>query len=375
MNIIDYVKTEFRSFAEHPLGPADSLVLSQLAYIDFSGLVPPLTRKLKTVRFFDCLRSELFSNMLRGTTYPDKNRDLLFAAAASPRFRELGLTAYVSEFDYEEETQFSAISFLLPDRSLYLAYRGTDNTIIGWKEDFHLAFVFPVPAQKRALQYLMHIADVNSGELILGGHSKGGNLAVYAAFSAPEPVRRRLKKVYDHDGPGFKEGALDCEGYREIADRIEKTVPQSALVGMLLEGHKKYTVVKSSRIGLLQHDPFSWKIKDGGFITTEEVSDAARYFNRTLRDWLTTLSPEEREKFTELLFGVLDVGEAKTFAEIDREWKKNYAAIFSAIRETDPEMKEFIGELLRDFGSLLIQNLRPGSRLRLPFFSQKDKPE
>ena len=132
---------------------------------------------------------------------------------------------------------------------------------------------------------------------------------------------------------------------------------------MLLEGHKKYTVVESSRIGVMQHDPFSWKITDSGFSTTEEVSDGAKYMNRTIRDWIDSLSQEDREKFTDLLFGVLDAGNAKTFSEISLEWKKNYSAIFTAIRETDPEMKKFIGELIKDFGRLLLHNLRLKRRL------------
>lgn len=357
-NIIEYAETELRSFAEKPFGPVDSLILSQFSYIDFEGIVPGLSAGSKSVRIADCLKAEHFRSMLSETRDPKKNRSLLLALAASPRFRDLGMTAFVSEFDLASEKQFSAVTFILPDISVYIAYRGTDDTIIGWKEDFNMAFTYPVPSQARALEYLLDISKRLPGKLMVGGHSKGGNLAVYSAFAAPQSVQRRIVKIYDHDGPGFREGVLESESCRRVEDRIEKTVPQSSLIGMLLEGHKKYTVVESSRFGVMQHDPFSWKIADGGFITTEEVSDGAAYMNRTIRDWIGTLSQENREKFTDLLFGVLDAGEAKTFSEITLEWKRNFSAIFAAIRETDPEMKKFIGELLRDFGLLLVHNLR-----------------
>ncbi len=362
-SIVEYVETEFSSFNEKPFSPVDSLVLSQFAYINFDGVVPELSSGTKTVRIADCLMAEHFPAMLIETRDPKKNRSLLLALAASPRFRDIQMTCYVNEFDLVKEMQFSAVTYILPDNCAYIAFRGTDDTIVGWKEDFNMAFVYPVPSQERALEYLLEIEKRIPEKLIIGGHSKGGNLAVYSAFSSPQSVQRRILLVYDHDGPGFKEGTLDCEGYRQIEDRIQKTIPQSSLIGMLLEGHKKYTVVESSRIGVMQHDPFSWKINDNGFSTTEEVSDGAKYMNRTIRDWIDGLSQEDREKFTDLLFGVLDAGDAKSFSEITLEWKRNFSAIFSAIRGTDPEMKKFIGVLIKDFGVLLVHNLRAKKKL------------
>ncbi len=361
-SIIEYAETEFRTFSEKAFGSVDSLILSQLSYINFAGVVPGPADIQTPVRIADCLRAELFTSMLFEARDPKSNKRLLQAVAASPRFRNIGMYSFVSEVDAFSEKQFSAVTYILPESTEYIAFRGTDNTLIGWKEDFNMAFVYPVPAQDRALQYLLDISQRMSGNLILGGHSKGGNLAVYSALAAPQSVSLRIQRVYDHDGPGFKEGVLDSEGYRRIEERIEKTVPQFSLIGMLLEGHKKYTVVESSRFGVMQHDPFSWKVDGDGFITTEEVSDGAKYMNRTIRDWIDTLSPDEREKFTDLLFNVLDAGDAKTLSDITQEWRKNFSAIFTAIRETDPEMKKFIGELVKDFGLLLFHNLRSKSR-------------
>lgn len=349
---------EFSSLAEKPFGSVDSLILSQLAYINFEGIVPGPAEVSKSVRIADCLKAESFTSMLFETRDPKNNKRLLQAVAASPRFRDIRMSSFVSEFDTVSEKQFSAVTYILPESTEYIAFRGTDDTLIGWKEDFNMAFVYPVPSQKRALEYLLDISQRLSGKLIIGGHSKGGNLAVYSALAAPQSVQRRILRIYDHDGPGFKEGVLETEGYLRIEDRIEKTVPQSSIIGMLLEGHKKYTVVESSRFGVMQHDPFSWKVSGDGFVTAEEVSDGAKYMNRTIRDWLNSLSQDEREKFADLLFSVLDAGDAKTFSEITQEWRKNFFAIFTAIRGADPEMKKFIGELVKDFGVLLFHNLR-----------------
>ncbi len=345
-------------FDEKPFCPLDSLVLSQFSYVRFDNLVPAGRDAALPFYIADTLRAELFDSMLTNTREPEKNRQLLLALAASPRFREIEMCFYISEFDASQGKQFSAVCFVI-DRNLnYVAFRGTDDTLVGWKEDFSMAFKSPVPSQERAAEYLLATSEKLHGRLLLGGHSKGGNLAVYAAMTAPAPLQNRIIHVYDHDGPGFKDGVLDREGYLRIKDKIQKTIPQSSLVGMLLDGHESYGVVESSRIGVMQHDPFSWKISNGHFITTEDVSDGADYINRSLRDWLDALSDDERERFVEILFDVLDAGNAETFAEITHEWRKNFTAIFTAMKDADPEMKHFIRQLIKEFGIQLMRNLR-----------------
>lgn len=358
-NIVDYAKTEFRSFSEKPFGSVDSLILSQLSYIHFEGVVPGLAPEGAAVRLADCNRAECFESMFRYVRAASESLSLLQAAAASPRFRDIRADMYVSDFDPDEDKQFSALTFLLPDGTAYLAFRGTDDTIVGWKEDFMMAFLYPVPSQEQAAAYLAAVLPRVDGPVLLGGHSKGGNLAVYAAFTADNAARSRLAAVYDHDGPGFREGVLDCPGYEQIAPLIQKTVPASSVIGMLLEGHQKYTVVASSRIGVMQHDPFSWKLDGDEFVTVEQVTDGAKYMDRTIRDWVNNMDDAERERFTDVLFSILDAGDAGSFAEMKRQWRKNYSAIFSALVDADPEMKKFIHQILRDFASMMVKNLRP----------------
>lgn len=358
-NIVDYAKTEFRSFADKPFGPVDSLILSQLSYIHFEDVVPGLETNAAPVRLADCNHAECFKTMFHYVRDAASTLRLLQAAAASPRFRDIHACLYVSDFDPENDKQFSALTFLLPDDAAYVAFRGTDDTIVGWKEDFKMAFLYPVPSQVQAAAYLAEALPHLSGHILLGGHSKGGNLAVYSAFTADEAVKSRIKAVYDHDGPGFREGVLDCAGYGQIEPLIQKTVPQSSLIGMLLEGHRKYTVVESGRIGVMQHDPFSWKLAGDEFLTVEEVTDGAKYMDRTIRDWVNDMDDAERERFMDVLFGILDAGDVGSFAAMNRQWKKNYTAIFSAVVDADPDMKKFIRQLIRDFATVMVKNLKP----------------
>lgn len=357
-SIIDYVQTELRSFNEHPLSPVDSLVLSQLAYNEIAPLLKALEPS-SPLLLHDTLRAEHFPAMFAGIFEAEKSRALLFALSASPRFRDLELCRYVSEYDSAEGKQFSAMCIRIAPDLCYIAFRGTDDSLVGWKEDFSIAFKAPVPSQRRSAEYFSAVAAHEEGSFILGGHSKGGNLAVYAAMSVPPELQSRIVSVYDHDGPGFKEGVLDNDGYRRIKDRIQKTVPESSLVGMLLDGHDRYSVVGCRRMGgVMQHDPFTWEVSAGRFRPVDDVTGSAKYINAAMRTWIAGLSDYDRERFIEKLFAILDAGKAETFSEITREWRKNSAAIFAAMKDADPEMKGYLRQLIGDFSSILMQSLK-----------------
>ena len=358
-SIIDYAEDELRGFGELPPSPVDSLVLSQFSYNELSALFAAGMAP-KALRLGDTFRAEHFPVMFAAIFEAEKSKRLLSAMAASPRFRDLSLSNYVSEYDAAEGKQFSAVCIGLPNDLTYIAFRGTDESLIGWKEDFTLAFKPQVPAQRRAAEYLAAVSEKLGGSFILGGHSKGGNLAVYAAMSAAPEIQDRILRVYDHDGPGFKEGVLDNDGYRRIKDRIFKTVPQSSLVGLLLYGHDQYSVVGSRSLGgVMQHNTFTWDVSAAGeFRRVEQVTGSARYINAAMRTWVGGLSDLDRERLVETLFGILDSGSADTLTDITHQWRRNASAMFAALKEMDPEMKAHLRELMRDFTSLLAQDLK-----------------
>lgn len=358
-NIIDYVEDELRGFDELPLSAVDSLVLSQFSYNEMSPFFSP-PEEAKSLTIGETLRAEHFSPMFDAIFEEEKSRLLLCAMAASPRFRDLKLSHYVSEYDAQEGKQFSAVCIRLSESLTYIVFRGTDDSLIGWKEDFGLAFRPQVPSQRRASEYFTLVAACERGSFILGGHSKGGNLAVYAAMTVSADIQQRIIAVYDHDGPGFKEGVLDNDGYLRIKDRINKTVPQSSLIGMLLDGHDSYSVVCCRRLGgVMQHNPFMWEVSpEGSFRPVDEVTESAKYVNTAMRMWIDGLTDEEFERLVETLFGIFQAGNAETLSEITQQWRKNAKAMFAALKDLDPETKGHLRELVRDFTSLLGQNIR-----------------
>ena len=202
-------------------------------------------------------------------------------------------------------------------------------------------------AQRSAAEYLRDAARRRRGRLRVGGHSKGGNLAVYAAAHTPQPVQARLEAVYNNDGPGFCAGALDETGYAAVRERIRTFVPQTSIVGMLLDHEERYTVVRSRQVGLLQHDPFSWQVEGPDFVRLETVTSSSRFLSLTLKNWVASMDRERREAFVDALFDILGSAGADTTEELSEGWLKNAAAILSKLRSVDDETRRMLLEVLR----------------------------
>ena len=297
-----------------PPNPVDTLILSALSYLDYDGLVPGDFLHPVPLHVVE----EAFAAM------PDRDErvrvkrdaDLLAACAATERFGHLKLAFYRSELLPQMQSQFAALTWLLPDGTAMITYRGTDMTITGWKEDFNMSFQSSVPAQEKALWYLEAFARVHMGPIRLTGHSKGGNLAVYAAARTVPENQERILSVHNHDGPGFHSAMLRDPGYREILERVRTFVPQSSVVGMLLEHEEPYTVVKSRQLSLLQHEPYSWEVQGGDFVRMEEVDDSSRFVDQTIKHWLSTTSMEERNAFVDAVYELLTLGQIDDLREV-----------------------------------------------------------
>lgn len=328
-----------------PLCPVDSLVLSTLAYVHFRDLIPG-----------DCGRSRSLGQAARAfLALPERERDrprtrckedldLLEALLQAPRFADLELTCYSDRFVPEKEMQFAAMAVLLGDGSAYLAFRGTDSTLVGWKEDFNMSFLDTVPAQWAAVDYVKRFAAAFSGPLYLGGHSKGGNLAVFAASRCPPKVRDRIRSVYNLDGPGFTAAFLTSPGYQELLPRIQTFVPQSSIIGMLLEHEEPYTVIQSRQIGILQHDPYSWSVLGGDFIRLEEVTSGSRLADRMTKNWVADLTPEQRGAFIDAVYDLLSAGDVSLARDLIHP--QNLAASLRALKDTDEETRRLLGGIL-----------------------------
>lgn len=306
-NVMEYLKWRGDlSFQQDPPNAVDALIFASLAYIQYGGRVeadPHTPVSLRTAA------EEYFALEDHEERVRVKNDlDLLHAAAASRRFGFCKIYLYRDTLIPEQETQFAAMTFLLDDGSAFLAFRGTDYSLVGWKEDFNMAFQQTVPAQRLALQYTREVAAEYLAPLRLGGHSKGGNLAVFASARSSPMVQERILEVYNHDGPGFTDYMMGDPGYLAMVPRIKTYVPQSSVIGMLLEHEEPYTVIRSKTVGLLQHDPYSWEVLGREFIPVQEISDNSQFLDSTIKTWFSQMSNQERNQLVDVMFALLGTG-------------------------------------------------------------------
>ena len=334
------------AFGDVPPTAVDALILSTLVYCDFAGIVPedgatPVSLQAAAEAFLALPDPEVrvrVKNDLR----------LLEAAAAAPRFQGIRLSHYRSILVPEADTQFAAMAAALPDGTVCLVFRGTDYSLTGWKENFNMSFSDSVPAQREAAAYTAEFAASHPVLLRLCGHSKGGNLAVYAAAKAPEAIRRRILNIYNLDGPGFTEGFLADPGYLATVPKIRTVIPESSIIGILLEHEGDYTVIRSRQVGILQHEPYSWEIMGGDFIRVKEISGSTLFVDRTIKNWIRDMSSEERSAYVEALFGLLSAGGAGTVQDLLHP--KNIRSFFSTLKSDEPTRKllsEEFTELLK----------------------------
>lgn len=314
-NIFDYLGWRGDlTFGQDPPNAVDALVFSGLAYISYGGSVEehpdiPVTLREAAERFFeqcDCEDRVRVKNDLL----------LLQTAAATARFGNAKICMYRDLFIPEQETQFAAMTFLLDDGSMFLAFRGTDHTLVGWKEDFNMTFQQTIPAQRLAVQYTRDVALEHVGTMRLGGHSKGGNLAVFAAARSSPMIQERILEVYNNDGPGFTQYLMGDPGYLAMVPRIRTYIPQSSVIGMLLEHEEPYTVIRSKTVGLLQHDLYSWEVLGKEFLPMEEITDSSQFVDATIKEWFADMTNQERNQLVDVMFTLLGTGGVDNAIEI-----------------------------------------------------------
>ncbi len=346
-NIVDYVQTEFATFGQKPFSDVDSLVLSVLSYFHLPKRLAR-ANNWEGMRLVELYRADCFEDMYGMLWDPDSSARLLAALAASPRFRDIRVMGYRVRNDPAQEKQFGALALQLSDAEAFIAFRGTDNTILGWKEDFNMAFRYPVPSQEEACRYLEEAARHVRGRLLLGGHSKGGNLAVYAAFSCSQSVRSRIEHVFSHDGPGFPETVFQDGSIDRVRDRVRKTLPQSSIVGMLLEHQEDYQVVRSSTFSAFQHDPYSWVVEDGAFVTEGSLTPSAKYLDLTLNEWVQSLSARDREQVVDSVYALVESAGQTTMAGMRDNWQKAVPEIISSAIRMDDESRALILQAVKE---------------------------
>ena len=351
--LLDYLEAKLASFEDEPLNPVDSAALTQLCMVRGEDVLPPLeerksfaglrailrnvtSRETRSVPIRDMLLAEHFPGMFTGLD-PKNIKLNLFALAASPRFRTMCAHDYLSLFDAEQETQFAAMTFTAKKQFVYVGFRGTDTSLAGWKENFNMAFADAVPAQHQAERYLEAIAAKTTGPLYVGGHSKGGNLAEYAALKASPETQARIERVFIHDGPGFKEGTFSDKDYEPLQGRIHKTIPTESFVGILLESQAPVHVVKSRAKGLDQHSVFSWEVDDAldDFAYAGEMPESTKLMAESLRAWLARFDDREREAVVESVFRAIEASGADDAGDLLSGGSKSIAILVDALKKAE----------------------------------------
>lgn len=370
--ILDYLK-EYGDYTleEKPFSDVDSLVLSQFAYLKFDGMVPALGENKPMVTIYDLVNHESYDHLYADERYREDNMALFLGVYRSKRFGGLKIGNYVNRIELERETQFSAVTFRLSNGIYYVAFRGTDENIVGWKEDLNLAFSEPVPGQLMSVEYLEKTAESIPGEFYVGGHSKGGNLAVYSAMNCKPEVRQRIMKIYDHDGPGFRPEVKQKSAYQEIESRIHKTVPRSSLVGMLLYTDGAYQVVESKTIGVAQHNPYTWLVDGDRFHIVEEIRAGRRFMDDALNEWILSLSQEQMHTFVDTFYQIVLASETDNLIDFTENWFRSLQKIGAALKEVDSQTAKMIIQIMKMLFEIVSSNAK--ERVRSKNEMQKER--
>ena len=346
--IFDYLKeVTYDSIYDRPFKELDVLALTELTYLPFGHIVPQGDTTGIPVRLSDAM--ELID---RTTDFIVSNQHLQLVdeLATSKRFKNIKLLNYVDEYDPDVQKQFAAMTYRLSLDTYLVVFRGTDDTLIGWKEDFHMTYMDHVPAQKRAASYLQNVMkEFPKGRFLVAGHSKGGNLATYACSYLPDSLFERVDAIYSYDAPGLNKAIIETEGYQRTSPNIRRFVPQGSIVGMMLEVPEPTTIVKSSALGsFAQHDAFTWEIKDYSFVTVSETSPDSQQTDLTLKQWVRETSAEERKKFFDTFFGIfLDAGITSINDLTDLKQLAKAKEILQNAQDLDPTEREMLERLAK----------------------------
>ena len=314
-NMFDYLAWRGDlSLSQSPFLDVDSLILSTMSYIFFDGIVSESLEERITIR--EMVERFLSRPQTEWKLRVPEDEKLLRALKESERFSNMELCGYVNKLDFQTEKQFAALTVLLGDGTIFVVYRGTDYSLVGWKENFNMCFMDDVPAQLDAVAYLVKAAEAfPTLSLRVSGHSKGGNLAVYGASMCPHQVQERIIAVYNHDGPGFRETVLEREGYQRILPRMKTFLPQFSVVGMLLEQKGESIVIRSNEYGIMQHEPYSWEVMGADFIKQTDLTEKSYFLDQTVSLWMNGLTEEQRELFIDTIYEAVAAAPVDAFGE------------------------------------------------------------
>lgn len=350
-SIFDYL--EWRGdipFGDDPFNEVDNLVLSELVYTCFEGIVPYEGKAVPLSEVRDAyFRKNSRRDIKDDSPHQERAPLLMDSMLSGKRYADTRMIGYVDIVDTDEVIQMAAAAFLLPDGTAYIAFRGTDSTIAGWKEDFMMSYLPETEGQRRSVWYLNETGKRVRRPLRVGGHSKGGNFAVYASAFCDKKINNRIIDIYSNDGPGFRPEVMEKAEYKSILPKVTSIVPDTAIIGMLLTSGAKHKFIKSSADGIAQHDPLTWEVRRDGFVAAEP-SEFGQFIMKAQKDWLSKLDDRERKLFVDTLFALLESTGMHSFDQIGDKKLKAWGEIRNSMKELPKEQQK---EMNRIFAELL----------------------
>ena len=370
-NIMDYISWRGDlSFAQSPFNEVDNLILACFSYVNLDGIpavsgqkgieLKKLVNEFKKLHTIKELEADI--SFIRLAPF------MMFEMAKSVRFGNCVIRNYVNEIVTEAEQQFSAVEIVLDDGTSYISFRGTDDTIIGWKEDFNLS-TGVVPAQERAVEYMERISDKASGMLRVGGHSKGGNLAIYGSVMC-KSAHDKILEIYSNDGPGFSKEFQESPETAEMMPKIIRIIPEYSIIGTLLEHEKQPIIVASTSRGLLQHDGFSWEVQGPGLVRRDSLNKTALRFIEILHKWIDGMDTEQKRLLIEDLFATLQASGCENLSEVQSGGIKSLAAMVKRLDKFAPESRGMMQELLTAICGGWLEQLQENTKDKLSAIPQ-----
>jgi hypothetical protein len=338
-------------FQSSPANEADHYIISKIGCPDLTGFIPGDEHEAALPEVVEAFRAHAENGGIsREVATSQRVLDSFFRLPSVPRFRSLMLSGYRRINDLDNTEQFSALTVRIPDGTRFITFRGTDDNIFAWKENFRMTIVDTIPAQEDALRYLRWAMDAFDGSFIVCGHSKGGNLAVYAASMLPQELQDRIISVYSFDGPGFQDAFLEQEGYLRLLPKVHSLIPQNSIVGLLLSTGKAPELVTSNCFGAKAHDGFTWEVLGTRFVRSEALSPSSAMFQKAIRETLSGMSREEREAFIEDFFQIMTSTGAFTLTDLT-EIKLRHALEIAQSLGQNREVQKFALSLISNYFS------------------------
>lgn len=351
--IIDYALFNAnKDFNEIPFNKVDALIFAQLSYLNFTGIVEDTRSDSKGVYLHEIAEHEKFPSIFTLPRTVENNTKLFNAVAYSKRYGKVRAKFYEDIAEKDSDTQFGAVVFVLPGNLNIISFRGTDSTILGWKENCNMLYKYPVSSQEISVAYVDKVIPLLRGKVIVTGHSKGGNLAIYSGVYCKKENQKKIKQIISFDSPGFTEEFVNDKEYIATLPKISKFVPEESMVGMLLTDKSTVQIVKSDGIGFYQHDPFMWKIDGITFVPGTKIVMRAKIIDTTFNEWVFGFAPEQREQFLEGMFLLIEKtneADSPTFRQWMENLLTNIPLALDAVKGLSPQDRAIFSKVVRQF--------------------------